>query len=745
MESLLNLDYDCLHSQIIYDSPQPLWKLAVVKSAVSLYYAEADDLWETNQMTFQVDKKIEILLIPETLRSKIALMSHLIWTQLYDFERALDIKFLTTAGWPILKNNLYWSSQGTIDKWKTAVALTDDDKLDESARFQIALAFCITDKMNSLYKKVPRNCFKNNDSVLEKMSGMDDIPKIKKHFRIPEAHGNYEDSFMKMAQSKNEIACHYYWQRLSEHEKINLEIPDYIHIMFFIFTHSDTERKLQLLQDKRNCYLLLKELLDYQWIFVFDFCIKAGLKVLSVNFVVKLLNDIAPYAWVKYSNAYTKKRIEICVVILQHFLKEYSVNLLDDDLTNSLLRDLHSLVEVGETRIVKILLESLDHKWIQKQFSKRDNSLKYLVLASIECGMMELIFSCAFPTVEVKNEFVSKWEFNYVTCQLFTKNQIDNANKLLSLLFSNSEDIESYKIKFVEDEGFLLCFRLLRNQKWEFANNFLHWCFSSKDEIASYKVEFATKDYGYEICFLLLQEKNWELVEKFVHWCFVTEEEITCFYNKFFTSIQFSFLFYPTEMDSNGTLESPIVTNFLEESTEAIRSLIKLVCLTRQLNINEIIPDICQLIISKHYLDYFCSLNLNKAEVLFDAMDRFLLSFFNDDQTMLIDFKKKIFTDKARKLYISLPLAFLLKLQKMQDEYLSYLGRRKWRLCDEPILWVQMIDLFFTWICSSNKRVKGKLERKFWNEEEIVKAKKTLSCKRNFEFPGTQPSKRRRV
>ena len=142
-------------------------------------------------------------------------------------------------------------------------------------------------------------------------------------------------------------------------------------------------------------------------------------------------------------------------------------------------------------------------------------------------------------------------------------------------------------------------------------------------------------------------------------------------------------------MDSNSTLEFSIVTNLMEESTEAIRSLVKLVSLRTQLNSNKIIPDICQLIILKHYLDYFCSLNLNKAEVLFDAMDRFLLSFFNYDQTMLINFKKKIFTDKARKLYISLPLVFLRKLQKLQGEHLSRLGRQKLRLCDEPMLWVQ--------------------------------------------------------
>ena len=298
MENLLNLNYDCLHSQIIYDSPQPLWKLAVVKSALSLYYAESDDLWETNGMLYHnVQQKIQTLLIPETLRNKIALMAELIYDQLYELRYILSSGFFNKEWCPILKNSLHWSTQGTIDKLKTAVALTDNDELHEATRFQIALDFCFVDKMNSLYKKVPRGFFKFDQPTLDQISCMDNISKVKKHFKIPEfyLHRNYEDSFIKMAEDKNEVACFYYWQRLSEQKKINLEVPDYIDIMLFIFTYSDTERRHQLLQDNGKCYLLLKELLDYQWLFMFDSCIKGGLKVLSVDSVVKLLGDSASY------------------------------------------------------------------------------------------------------------------------------------------------------------------------------------------------------------------------------------------------------------------------------------------------------------------------------------------------------------------------------------------------------------------------------------------------------------------
>ena len=240
-------------------------------------------------------------------------------------------------------------------------------------------------------------------------------------------------------------------------------------------------------------------------------------------------------------------------------------------------------------------------------------------------------------------------------------------------------------------------------------------------------------------------DKNWQAVEKFVHLSFVSEEEIARFYNKFLRSNEFLLLFSSTEMDCNGAIDSPTMSNFLEKSTEAIRSLVKIVNLRTQFNYNDIISGACQSILSDYYLDYFSSIHLNKTEVLFEAMDRFILSFLNDDQTMLIDLKKKLFTDKARKLYISLPLKFLDDLKKKQNAYLGHFRHRKWRLCDEPTLWVQTVDLFFTWICSSNKRVKGKLEKKFWNEEEIVKAKKTLRGKRNFEFPGQKSTKRRRV
>ena len=147
---------------------------------------------------------------------------------------------------------------------------------------------------------------------------------------------------------------------------------------------------------------------------------------------------------------------------------------------------------------------------------------------------------------------------------------------------------------------------------------------------------------------------NWKFVDKFVHWCLVSDDEIGRFYKTFFRSNEFADSFHPDLVMAvyrSMPPPPPVAINFLEKWTEDLASLIKLINLRTVYDHIEIMRKACQVIFLKCYVSYFCDLRMNKSEVLFKTVDRFLLAFLND-QTCLIGLKKKLFTDKAKKLYV---------------------------------------------------------------------------------------------
>ena len=93
---------------------------------------------------------------------------------------------------------------------------------------------------------------------------------------------------------------------------------------------------------------------------------------------------------------------------------------------------------------------------------------------------------------------------------------------------------------------------------------------------------------------------------------------------------------------------------------------------------------------------------------------------------MLIDLKQELFTDRNKKLYISLPLEFL--YWQVEDHC------SKWEI-DELTLWHQLIDDFFTWICSSDEDFKTELEEEFWDSDKVVEAKTYLKSKKVQSVP----------
>ena len=682
---LLNLNYDWLHNKIIYESPPALYRLAIAKSAANVYSEENDEFSGPNKLFERVQEKIKLLVTPESFKTRIALMIELMNVQLREFIKLLPNECSNEKGWIFLKNKIYWTSQGTIDTKRTAEALASSIDFSLKTRFDIAVTFLLQDQINILSVQLPRD----HGSFRKELAGIDDISIAKNHFRIPELEIDVKEYFKAMIKNGYKLASHYYWQRLSEEEKLEFLDPQFIKTfnqpseshfyMLFLFTHCDIEIKEQLLQNEDNYCTLLKQLLDLQWIHIFDSCLKDSLQFWTADFVVKLLDAVSER--MRSTKSHVKKYEEITASLLEHLCQECSMTTLTEDSNETIMDVLHRLAQKEELKIIKDFIDTVNKEWIKEQFSDCKGGLEYLVSASVKCGLLEFVFNCAFPTVEEKITFLNeeKPTIFAITETLFSENELDDVDRVLFLLFLNSEEVNRFKKEFAESFGF--------------------------------------------DCFLRLAVGDWEFIHKFAHHCYDSEEEIVCFYADFFRKSDFpslfEFLATIWAIDFSFTKAKDFFRNF----TDAIISLIKADNLISQPFSDGVVVDICWRLLFKCY-SKCCYHNPELCEnnILFNLMDRFLLAFSNNDQKTLADWKAKLFING--KLYVSLLLDFLREIVKMYSE--------NWKRKND--MWIEMSDGFLNWICSLDEKIKMELEKEFWSSKEVINASKQLKMQKKGEL-----------
>ena len=863
MEQFLSLDYDWLHSEIVYDSPPRLYQLALVKTTASFHFEEPE-FYECNQPLIELLPKLSSLMVPKTMQNDLSQMTELVWYELCELYDMLSYEFSNDSNdesWTLLIKKTHWTWQGMIDKRKTAEALANASDLDIGTRFLIAKLFCLTDHINSLSIQRPPDYFKYYANMYVNISEMYDVSIAKEHLNIPEVEIDYKSCFRRNINRENKNAAHYYWQRLTDQDKLSVlesQLSESFgwddaqsNNMWFLFHHFDKEMQIQLLQDERFVYAILRELLEFQWLSIFETCIKYCLKHLTTNCVVHLLAACVKY--VTFSIALKKEYIRHCALLLKHLCKECPLTTVDAFTNDLLIRALHTLSREGEIKHVKDFLQFVNCEWIKMQFT-RSNVLAVFVIVSLKCKMIETVFDCGFSSVSKRKKFLCGEEFMDIIEQLFWHvDQMDDITKIISSLFLKYKEIKSFKIKFVEKNSFInLCFNLFKCGKYDFVDSFVQWCFNSKEEriydfkkkfaekrgcdlcfrlfmegmtdtvnsfvqwcfeseekaIYSFKMKFAGKtglglcfgffmledwrdvdefihwcfaldekkifsfkrkfaekkgrklffkllmrekwdvldkvaewcyasnsdllissrgkfaeEYGYYSCFKLLVQRKWKTVDKLVQWCYVSEELITVFYNKFFRSEQFARLFHFNYLEIRSYASG---SNLLEESTEAVISLIRMISVKSRIFSPELMSDACLKILSKCYFSCHCLPNGSKF--LFETMDRVFLAFIDDDQNLLTDLKKELFTDKSSKLFISLPLKFLPhKIRKAERDSLWPTNKK---IKDELLLLKEITDDFFAWICSSDEALKSEMEEEFWNSDKVSEVKKNLRNKK---------------
>ena len=692
MEALCNLEYDWICSKIVSDSPPTLQQSAAIRIAFSFWHRLLRESMDISQVYSNLEYKVQLEMNPECLKNDVLQVVELIRVQLLNLIQLLPNIILEQKKWSFLKDKIFWTLDGTINKNRTAEALADAIDLDVESRFQVAVTFCLEDRVNTLAVQMPPDYLQKNINFdFNDVAAINDTFIAKQHFGISDYVPNYVKSFYKMQDNKNELGCYYFWQRLTEEEKVELteeQFKDLLHLeakyldedfdnvntyaILLFFMHCDKEDQLKIIHNERYCCVLLQQLLELQFFPILNACINNALEHMSANSVIQLLHKTSLIA--QSANVYKN----ITDKILKYLLQEHLIVAGNSESSNLVLRAMQRLIEAKEIELVKNFLTSAGSEWVKQQFSHYGtNDWAHLIMASFKCGMFNFFCSSVFLTIEDRKKFLIAEDFHSLAFDLITRIKwnpiiMDDIEQVLTLLLSGLEDFETFKIKLVKERGFEICSELLGEDKWQSTNEFVRWCFTSDEEVAS-------------------------------------------FYSKFFKSNEFVSFFDMEHICLNVRQIEDAEVNSARPST-AIASLIEVNNLKRHFSA-ELILDICLVIFSNRHI--YCydqrdnDFPMEKSRFFYETLDLFLLAFYgNDDE--LIAFKKNSFADRNRKLYISMPLEFI---DKQIETGLRDMGID---------LWLEMLEEFFNWISSNNETFKSGLEDEFWDVQEVLESRKRL-------------------
>ena len=495
----MNLEYDWLHNQIVCDSPPTLYLLSTVKKAVNLWNEEAFDFDKIDEVNRNLQDKVRCLEIPKTSKNELSQTTEFVGIQLKAFLSFLLHESTRNFDWAFLKDKIHWTPLGTIDGKKTAEALVNSTGLTALIKFYLAVDFFLVDQINELAIQMLYT-LEMNQFLLDKIEAIDGADIARQHFNIS-FNGYYNGFSNVLFFSSNAVGWHYYFQRLTEEEKVYFLNPQIIlkahfygsNNLFFLFAQHDKQSKRQLLQDEEYCCYLLDNL-GFEWFSVFYAFLKDNLEFFSMKSLAYLFEGCGHRfkSIIVFKNDY----LQLCVMILQALGKRLATTVLDDrDANFSILRTMYDLMVDGELKLIKDFLKSVNSEWLKQQFSRQcyADSLAYLLVISLQSELLEFIIHFAFPIDEQRKAFLDQFYFSYVILEVIRincKHDFD-IDAILSVLFTNTNDITSYKRKLVKDVAF---FSNVISDNWKIASKFVHSCFASQEEIFEFLKESFQKE-----------------------------------------------------------------------------------------------------------------------------------------------------------------------------------------------------------------------------------------------------------
>lgn len=462
MDDILNLKFDLARNKIISNSPPSLQQVATVQIGVKLWHAEVIKIFNFYEHQRMVQDNLSLLIMPKSLKDKVAQILELIGEQLFRLCRSMEKIFEFRARWLLLRSRICWTSQCTIDKQSTAKNFADCEDLALETRFEIALEFCLETHIEALYRKFSRDYIKRVRDfawhvpslwVMESSSGI--------HVRFPlKLMHYYQFHFYIWRFGNSDIVRFIFWEKLAAYEKreiVNALSNFYCgcpEIVLFLFTLLNTEQKLDYLQNRKLAFNLLKALLDLIWFPDFVDCIREMTSFLDANSKLLLLHScIRVNLWFKLT--YKNKYADICEMLVQQLLL--------DNCKSAAFRLFHSFDCQILKNIVITLLKT-------EEFSLLKTFLKLM-------------------RIEDREKYVTDDEFlNYVFSLIKEKN-FSYLDRIFSLFFSDFGRTESCKMQFFKKSGLYLCQKLVRDDKLEFVREFIKFIFASEDEANSFYSE----------------------------------------------------------------------------------------------------------------------------------------------------------------------------------------------------------------------------------------------------------------
>ena len=333
MENLLNLKYDWAHSKIIYNSLATLYQQATVKIALIFWFGKRSDVEPEYLRYEKLQEKIQKLPLAEPIKEDITLTMELIGEQLIQLEQILPPKLRDQSVWVVLKDKIHWTSQGTIDKLKTAEAIIDSKDFDVETKFQTATVFCLEDQINALSVQMDPDYLVEADLFDHNIDTMLGTSKARKHFGIVHVAPDFKENFEKALDASNELACLYYWQCFTDREKRDIVKSDFLYdlyndfhnysnYMIFFFTLLGKKQKLQLVQNETYFRVLLHQLLSPQFLPVFYKFAKDFPKLLKFHTVLELLTTSLDK--MVFSRIANRNYLNISSMLLHFISKNYS-------------------------------------------------------------------------------------------------------------------------------------------------------------------------------------------------------------------------------------------------------------------------------------------------------------------------------------------------------------------------------------------------------------------------------------
>lgn len=504
MKTFSNVKYDLVHNKIIHTSPPSLKHLSAIKIAISFWYAKPvvkereyfraseDEILNDYYLQEEIHEKIPSLTIPETLKVDVALMTELVSEQLSKLTDIIEKVKDFPKKWFVLQNKICWTIQGTADIKRTAEAFADCEDVDLESRFKIALEFYLEEQINALSVQLPPFYVKDNEIDLTRnkynessldftsLYEMETVSTARNHFGIKARPAtNYKKAAL---SGSNELACQYYWQKLTEQEKFEVTEALYTlyhynrhpNIFMFYTLQLNEEQKVAFMKSGFFTYNLLYALLDMQWFSFFVDFLNEVSHLLRIEYLLTIFWECIKKMGCTF--AFQKKFVPVCTKLIRLY-KERSVPV-PSLIWASVVDNAERLIAMEELTILEMLFDALTMKERKKMVcSLFEFTIDMLLTAALKQGKMGSI-TTLLPSLEEREKFIVGQKFESFAVNLISQGCYGDLDRIFNSLFSEFENVDSYKQHFAEETGVHLIKRLIACRNYSRFYDFLQWNFS---------------------------------------------------------------------------------------------------------------------------------------------------------------------------------------------------------------------------------------------------------------------------